>query len=91
MIDSKQFPMIPKIKDGTISSVNESAKDKKFIKDGWTQMLEEDPNLFSCITETCKKIPERKMKEGFLRGCWLVWALYNSQDEADQMNKEWGL
>ena len=31
------------------------------------------------------------MKEGFLRGSWLVWALYNSQDEADQMNKEWGL
>jgi len=83
--------MIPKIKQGVISSVNESSKDKGFIKDGWKQMMEQDPYLFSCLTETCDRMKDRKMKEGFLRGSWLVWALYNSQDEADQMNKEWGL
>ena len=83
--------MMPKIKDGIISSLNKSAEDKSFVREGWEQMMKKDPNLFSCLTSTCMKIKDRGMKEGFLRGSWLVWALYNSQDEADRMNEEWGL
>ena len=91
MIDSKRFYMLPKIKDGVINSIKRSSREKDYIRDGWAEMMTSDKMLFSCLTKTCQQMPTREMKEGFLRGAWLVWALYKSQDEADEMNKDWGL
>ena len=83
--------MLPKISDGVVSSLNKSGKDKEFIRDQSREMAEDDNILFSCITNTCMKVPTREMKEGFLRGAWLVYSLYKSQSEADEMNEEWGI
>ena len=54
-------------------------------------MMITDKELFDCITETCQKMPTRQMKEGFLRGCWLVASLYKIQDEVDEMDENWGI
>jgi len=83
--------MLPKIKKGVIDSLQRSSKDKSFIRDCWAEMMITDKELFDCITDTCEKIPTRQMKEGFLRGCWLVASLYKIQDEVDEMDENWGI
>ena len=83
--------MLLKITQGVISSIKRSSREKGYSRDGWAEMMMNEEMLFSCLSNTCEQMPTTQMKEGFLRGAWLVWALYKSQDEADEMNEEWGL
>tara|TARA_R110002020_G_C16003905_1_gene750494 strand:+ start:171 stop:374 length:204 start_codon:yes stop_codon:yes gene_type:complete len=64
---------------------------KDYLHDSWTEMMLENPQLFQTVTTLCKSFPDKKTKESFLRGSWLVWALFKSQDQANEMNKDWGI
>ena len=81
--------MLPKISSGVVTSVQKSMSQKGYLHDSWTEMVLENSNLFATITALCKSFPDKETKESFLRGAWLVWALFKSQDEADDMNEDW--
>tara|TARA_Y100000310_G_scaffold311210_1_gene357282 strand:+ start:554 stop:718 length:165 start_codon:yes stop_codon:yes gene_type:complete len=54
-------------------------------------MMLENSQLFTTVTQLCKQFPDKETKESFLRGAWLVWALLKSQDQANDMNYDWGI
>ena len=83
--------MLPVVTKEVVSSVNRSMSDKSYLHESWTEMMLENSTLFETTTKMCKSFPDKQSKESFLRGCWLVWALLKSQDQADEMNKDWGL
>jgi hypothetical protein len=83
--------MLPIISQEVVTSVQKSMAQKDYLHDSWTEMMLENPQLFQTVTTLCKSFPDKKTKESFLRGSWLVWALFKSQDQANEMNKDWGI
>ena len=83
--------MLPIVSKEVVTSVSKSMTEKSYLHESWTEMMLENTELFSIITKLCKSFPEKKTKESFLRGAWLVWALFKSQDQANEMNNDWGI
>ena len=83
--------MLPIISQEVVTSVQKSMSQKDYLHDSWTEMMLENPQLFQTVTTLCKSFPDKETKESFLRGAWLVWALFKSQDQANEMNKDWGI
>ena len=83
--------MLPIVTKEVVSSVNKSMSDKSYLHESWTEMMLENSQLFTTVTQLCKQFPDKETKESFLRGSWLVWALLKSQDQANDMNYDWGI
>ena len=54
-------------------------------------MVLENQELFVNITAAVKTIKGKPQKEAFLRGAYCVWELLRTQDEINEMNREWGI
>jgi hypothetical protein len=61
------------------------------VKDSWEVMLIENQELFVSITAAIKSIEGKPQRESFLRGAYCVWELLRTQEEIDEMNREWGI
>jgi len=85
------YSMLPIVSKEVVASVSKSMSHKNYLHESWTEMMLENSTLFETTTKMCKSFPDKQSKESFLRGCWLVWALLKSQDQADEMNQDWGL
>ena len=85
------YSMLPIVSKEVVASVSKSMSHKNYLHESWTEMMLENSTLFETTTTMCKSFPDKQSKESFLRGCWLVWALLKSQDQADEMNQDWGL
>ena len=61
------------------------------VKESWEKMVLENQELFVNITAAVKTIKGKPQKEAFLRGAYCVWELLRTQDEINEMNREWGI
>ena len=61
------------------------------VKESWEKMIVENQELFVSITAAVKSIKGKPQKESFLRGAYCVWELLRTQEEINEMNREWGI
>ena len=82
------------VKTETIDSVARNVKtDKNYLSDVWFRMLGENREMFISVVESARTASKGDVRrqECFLNGAFMVYALLISQEEADEMNEEWGL
>lgn len=85
--------MLPEVSVEVIREILRAARDPKRIRMSWDEMINNNPSLFTCITELAvrESLIEQIRGEMFLRGAMCVWESLRVQEEIDEMNEEWGV
>ena len=66
----------------TIDGLEGLEEKSKYLSDFWNKFRKEQPELHTIIT--------KEQMGAFAHGIWLLWAALKSQQEADEMNENWG-
>lgn len=95
MIVSKRFgrgdnKMLPRVSRRVSDLVLDGISIGK-VKESWEVMIAENQELFVSVTSVVETIEGNSQKEAFLRGAYCVWELLRTQEEINEMNKEWGI
>ena len=75
----------------TIDGLGELEEKSEYLSGFWNKFKEEQPDLHAIVTKELLAFEERGQMGAFAHGVWLVWAALKSQQEADEMNENWGL
>ena len=88
---------IPIVKKGirySLSKDIESSKKEKesgnYLVSFWLQFKKEQPALAKIVAKEIETFKTAKETAAFAHGVWIVYATLKSQEEADEMNKDWG-
>jgi|TARA_R110000751_G_scaffold137472_2_gene240891 hypothetical protein len=74
----------------TIDGLEGLEEKSKYLSDFWNKFRKEQPELHTIITKELMGFEEKDQMGAFAHGVWLVWAALKSQQEADEMNENWG-
>ena len=75
----------------TIDGLEELEEKSEYLNSFWNKFKKEQPDLHTIITKELMAFEERGQMGAFAHGVWIVWAALKSQQEADEMNENWGL
>ena len=93
---------IPKVRKGieqsirkTLESLHGTEEDKdkgiKYIESFWTRFKKDQPYLSKLVLREMMSFKSDKVAAAFAHGVWVTYAALQSQEEADDMNENWGL
>ena len=90
---------IPKVKKGIEHSLSKTVQDMKKGPDKglihlgafWTAFRKDQPYLAKLIIREMKQFKSQKLMSAFAHGVWMTYAALQSQEEADEMNDDWGI
>ena len=76
----------------TVQSMSGS-KDKglRELAKFWGKFKKDQPNLAKIIVKEMKAFKTEKQKAAFAHGVWMTYTALKSQEEADEMNENWGV
>ena len=57
----------------------------------FTSSEQNEPNQFNQIPNEMNQFKSQKIMAAFAHGVWMTYAALQSQEEADQMNSDWGV
>ena len=57
----------------------------------WGKFKKSQPNLVKIIVKEMKSFKTERQKAAFAHGVWLLYTALKSQEEADEMNEDWGV
>ena len=57
----------------------------------WALFKKEQPNLIKIMVKEMKGFKSEKLKAAFAHGVWMTYMALKSQEEADDMNENWGI
>lgn len=89
---------IPLVKIDILHSINRSleemSKDKdmkeEYLTDFWEGLSQDQPALTEMILKEITSFKKKGEMSAFAHGCWLVYKVLQSQQEADELNSTWG-
>ena len=69
------------------------SKDKglKELGSFWSKFKKDQPHLVKIIVREMKAFKTEKQKAAFAHGVWMMYTALKSQEEADEMNRDWGI
>jgi len=90
---------IPKVKRGIQHSFDKKVKDIKGdglkgledLTEFWSSFKKEQPYLAKIVIREMKSFKSQKIQAAFAHGVWITYAALKSQEEADEMNRDWGI
>ena len=89
-----KIPIVKKgIRYSLSKDIQSSKKDEKssnYLISFWLQFKTEQPALARIIGKEIETFKTAKETAAFAHGVWLIYATLKSQEEADEMNKDWG-
>ena len=63
-----------------------------YLEDFWAEFKKDQPELAEIIVkEMAAFAPSKKEMAAYAHGVWLCYAALKSQQEADEMNENWGI
>ena len=57
----------------------------------WETFKEDQPHLAKLVLREMNSFKNNKAAAAFAHGVWLTYAALQSQEEADEMNEDWGI
>ena len=94
---------IPKVRKGIEQSIRKTlenmgaAKGKGkeegviYIESFWAKFKKDQPYLSKLVLREMMSFKSDKVAAAFAHGVWVTYAALQSQEEADDMNENWGL
>lgn len=84
--------MLPKITKDTVQIfISKMNTDKNYIVKNFRQISEENPKLFRAVVELSRKSGSIEVREGFLRGAFVVYSLFMLQEEIEEIDDLWDM
>ena len=84
--------MLPKITKDTVQIfISKMNTDKNYIVKNFRQISEENPQLFGAVVELSRKSGNIEVREGFLRGAFVVYSLFMLQEEIEEIDDLWDM
>jgi len=76
----------------TVKSVREGQDEGlEYLAAFWKDFKEDQPNLSKLVLAEMNRFKNQKIMAAFAHGVWMVYAALQSQEEADEMNEDWGV
>jgi pheromone shutdown protein TraB len=90
---------IPIIKKGLEHSLRRAVmemrkgdnKSVEYLTAFWKSFKEEQPHLSKLVIKEMNHFKSQKVMAAFAHGVWMTYAALKSQEEADEMNRDWGI
>lgn len=88
---------IPIVKKGISSSLTrdiesnrKNAKSTSYLVSFWVQFKTDQPVLAKIVAKELDAFKTPEETAAFAHGVWILYATLKSQEEADEMNRDWG-
>ena len=75
----------------TIDGLEDLEEKSEYLNNFWNKFKDEQPDLHTIITKELFAFEKQEQMGAFAHGVWIVWAALKSQQEADEMNENWGI
>jgi len=76
----------------TVASVRQGDDEGlEYLAAFWKEFKEDQPTLSKIVLKEMNKFKNQKIMAAFAHGVWMTYAALQSQEEADEMNEEWGV
>ena len=90
---------IPKVQKGIEHSLRKTLTEMRkgedqglaYLQAFWKSFKEEQPVLAKLVVKEMNHFKSQKLMAAFAHGVWMTYAALQSQDEADEMNRDWGI
>ena len=90
---------IPVVKKEIYYSLKKTVQEMSRKPDGgmvelgkfWADFKKEQPHLVKIVVREMKGFKTEKLKAAFAHGVWIAYVALKSQEEADEMNEDWGI
>ena len=90
---------IPKVQKGLDASLLKIVEEVRkadvegleYLHSFWEQFKKDQPHLHKLIVEEMNQFKSQKIMAAFAHGVWMTYAALKSQEEADEMNRDWGV
>ena len=63
----------------------------KYIESFWTRFKKDQPYLSKLVLQEMMSFKSDKVAAAFAHGVWMTYAALKSQEEAAEMNRDWGI
>tara|TARA_R110000744_G_scaffold1739_1_gene6266 strand:- start:2729 stop:3007 length:279 start_codon:yes stop_codon:yes gene_type:complete len=74
-----------------IDSLEEFSEKSAYLSEFWQEFKKEQPELHTIVIKELTSFKNKEQMGAFAHGVWLLWAALKSQQEADEMNENWGV
>ena len=89
---------IPKVRKGiehslrrTLEGMQKSSdKGLEYLASFWQDFKDEQPHLAKLVVREMNAFKSNKAAAAFAHGVWITYAALQSQEEADELNENWG-
>jgi hypothetical protein len=90
---------IPKVQKGIDASLLKTVEEVRrgdieglaYLAKFWEEFKEDQPHLHNLIIKEMNQFESKKIMAAFAHGVWMAYAALQSQEEADEMNQDWGI
>lgn len=90
---------IPIVQQGIQHSFDKKMKEIKAdglrgledLTEFWSSFKKEQPYLAKIVIREMNGFKSQKIMAAFAHGVWMAYAALKSQEEADEMNRDWGI
>ena len=83
-IDASLLKTVDKVREGDVEGL-------EYLHAFWEQFKKDQPHLHKLIIKEMNKFKSQKIMAAFAHGAWMLYAALKSQEEADEMNRDWGV
>ena len=99
MGNSTRVCKIPEVRKGIEHSIRRTLEGMQkspdrgmdYLESFWARFKKDQPQLAKLVIREMNSFKNNKSASAFAHGVWVTYAALQSQEEADEMNEDWGV